>query len=251
MGPRPDPPTCSTTWSSGFCATGCSTPWPPLNLRLTRVSTCAAARWNPAPSVPGWQRMPATGGAPASRWPVRTSTYDGDATALGIAAADGEGAYIDTVTLTPGDEVALAAWLGDPAVPKALHEAKVAMHDLEGRGWPLAGVTSDTALAAYLVRPGQRSFALDDLSLRYLRRELRAETVEQQQLSLLDDAEGIDDQAAQTLMLRARAVADLADALDGNWPGSSRRRCSARWNCPCRRCSPAWKRWASRWIRRR
>ncbi|MCB0931470.1 MAG: DNA polymerase I [Mycobacterium sp.] len=143
------------------------------------------------------------------------TTYDGDATALGIAAADGEGAYIDTVTLTPGDEVALAAWLGDPAVPKALHEAKVAMHDLEGRGWPLAGVTSDTALAAYLVRPGQRSFALDDLSLRYLRRELRAETVEQQQLSLLDDAEGIDDQAAQTLMLRARAVADLADALDG------------------------------------
>ena len=51
------------------------------------------------------------------------------------------------------------------------------MHDLEGRGWTLAGVTSDTALAAYLVRPGQRSFALDDLSLRYLKRELRAETL--------------------------------------------------------------------------
>ena len=50
------------------------------------------------------------------------------------------------------------------------------MHDLAGRGWTLAGVTSDTALAAYLVRPGQRSFALDDLSLRYLRRELRADT---------------------------------------------------------------------------
>ena len=51
------------------------------------------------------------------------------------------------------------------------------MHDLAGRGWTLTGVTSDTALAAYLVRPGQRSFALDDLSLRYLRRELRAETL--------------------------------------------------------------------------
>ena len=50
----------------------------------------------------------------------------------------------------------------------------LAMHDLAGRGWKLAGVTSDTALAAYLVRPGQRSFALDDLSLRYLKRELRA-----------------------------------------------------------------------------
>ena len=88
------------------------------------------------------------------------------------------------------------------------------MHDLAGRGWTLAGVTSDTALAAYLVRPGQRSFALDDLSLRYLRRELRADNPEQQQLSLLDDDEGVDDQAVQTLILRARAVVDLADALD-------------------------------------
>jgi DNA polymerase-1 len=142
------------------------------------------------------------------------ATYDGDATALGIATADGEGAYLDTAALTPDDEAALAAWLGDPSAPKALHEAKIAMHDLAGRGWPLAGVTSDTALAAYLVRPGQRSFALDDLSLRYLRRELRAETQEQQQLSLLDDTDGVDDQAVQTLILRARAVADLATALD-------------------------------------
>ena len=143
------------------------------------------------------------------------ATYDGDATALGIATADGEGAYLDTAALNPGDETALAAWLGADSAPKALHEAKFAMHDLAGRGWPMAGVTSDTALAAYLVRPGQRSFALDDLSLRYLRRELRAETPEQQQLSLLDDTDGIDEQAVQTLILRARAIADLADALDG------------------------------------
>ena len=142
------------------------------------------------------------------------AVYDGDATALAIATADGEGAFIDTTTMTADDEAALESWLADDDAPKALHEAKVAIHDLAGRGWPLAGVTSDTALAAYLVRPGQRSFALDDLSLRYLRRELRAETPEQQQLSLLDDTEGVDDQAVQTLILRARAVTDLADALD-------------------------------------
>ncbi len=143
--------------------------------------------------------------------------YDGDATALAIAAADGDGGYIDTTTLTPDDDSALAAWLADPEKPKALHEAKLAIHDLAGRGWTLDGVSSDTALAAYLVRPGQRSFTLDDLSLRYLRRELRAETSEQQQLSLLDDIEatdGVDDQAVQTAVLRARAVVDLADALD-------------------------------------
>ena len=142
------------------------------------------------------------------------AVYDGDTTALAIATADGEGAYVDTAGLTPGDEAALGSWLADADAPKALHEAKIAMHDLAGRGWHLAGVSSDTALAAYLVRPGQRSFALDDLSLRYLRRELRAEAPEQQQLSLLDDPEGVDDEAVQTLILRARAVADLADALD-------------------------------------
>jgi DNA polymerase-1 len=140
--------------------------------------------------------------------------YDGDATALAIAAADGDGGYIDTSTLTPDDDSALAAWLADPEKPKALHEAKLAIHDLAGRGWTLNGISSDTALAAYLVRPGQRSFTLDDLSLRYLRRELRAETSEQQQLSLLDDTDGVDDQAVQTAVLRARAVVDLADALD-------------------------------------
>jgi DNA polymerase-1 len=140
--------------------------------------------------------------------------FDADATALAVVAADGDGRYIDTASLHPDDEAALASWLADVGQPKALHEAKLAMHDLEGRGWKLAGVTSDTALAAYLVRPGQRSFALDDLSLRYLKRELRADNPEQQQLSLLDDGEGVDDQAVQTVILRASAVMDLADALD-------------------------------------
>jgi DNA polymerase I len=140
--------------------------------------------------------------------------FDADATALAIVAGDGDGRYLETADLHPEDEAALAAWLSDDAAPKALHEAKLAIHDLEGRGWALRGITSDTALAAYLVRPGQRSFALDDLSLRYLKRELRAENPEQQQLSLLDDSEGVDDQAVQTSILRASAVMDLADALD-------------------------------------
>ena len=166
-------------------------------------------------AVVDWLAAHATDGRRCGLAVVGThAVYDGDATALAIATADGEGAYIDTTTMSADDEAALGSWLADPAAPKALHEAKAAIHDLAGRGWQLAGVTSDTALAAYLVRPGQRSFALDDLSLRYLRRELRAETLEQQQLSLLDDTEGIDEQAVQTLILRARAVADLAAALD-------------------------------------
>ncbi|MBP1159089.1 DNA polymerase I [Rhodococcus sp. PvR099] len=140
--------------------------------------------------------------------------YGGDASAIAIAASDGEGAYIVTATASPEDEKALGAWLSDASEPKALHEAKVAMHALRGRGWVLGGLTSDTALAAYLVRPGQRSFNLDDLSLRYLKRELRVEESGEAQLSLLDEEDQADAAVAESEILRARAVVDLAAALD-------------------------------------
>jgi DNA polymerase I len=168
-----------------------------------------------AGTVAAWLDKHASDGRRAGLSVVGThAAAQGDATAVAIAAADGDGAYIDTSTMNADDEKALGGWLADETQPKALHEAKWAMHDLAGRGWTLNGVTSDTALAAYLIRPGQRSFTLDDLSLRYLRRELRADNPEQAQLSLLDDTEGVDDQAVQTQILRARAVIDLADALD-------------------------------------
>ena len=90
----------------------------------------------------------------------------GTLSALAIAAADGAGAYLDPVSLTEEDEAALAGWLADPQRPKALHDAKGPMHALAARGLGLAGVTSDTALAAYLALPGQRTFDLADLALR-------------------------------------------------------------------------------------
>ncbi|WP_280354537.1 DNA polymerase I [Nocardia otitidiscaviarum] len=139
---------------------------------------------------------------------------NGDTKAIAIAAADGEGGYLDVHALTPEDEAALGAWLADPETPKALHEAKAAMHALRARGWTLGGLTSDTALAAYLVRPGQRTFTLDDLSLRYLKRELRVEDAGAAQLSLLDDEDQVDEELAKTEILRAQAVSDLAAAFD-------------------------------------
>ncbi|WP_084513119.1 DNA polymerase I [Nocardia mikamii] len=143
-----------------------------------------------------------------------TTPVQGDVKAIAIAAADGEGGYFDVVALTPEDELAIGRWLADAETPKAVHEAKAAIHALRGRGWRLAGLTSDTALAAYLVRPGQRTFNLDDLSLRYLSRELRVEAAEDAQLSLLDDEDQVDTELAQAEILRARAVADLAEAFD-------------------------------------
>ena len=69
----------------------------------------------------------------------------------------------------------LMTWFDDPAHAKVLHDAKGPMLALAARGWPLRGLVSDTALAAYLARPDQRSYDLADLTLRYLKRELKQE----------------------------------------------------------------------------
>jgi DNA polymerase-1 len=135
---------------------------------------------------------------------------------LSITVADvaGDGTFIDVTSLGEEDEQALTAWLADGEVPKVAHAVKLALHAIAARGWRLNGLVMDTELAAYLVRPGQRSFSLDDLVLRHLKRELRVEDVEgQQQLSLLDEeTEG--EKLAAAEVVRARAVAELAEALD-------------------------------------
>jgi len=138
----------------------------------------------------------------------------GDVRGVALAAADGEGGAVDVQTLTEQDEQALAAWLADPAVFKAGHDMKGPLHALRGRGWRLGGLTSDTALAAYLAKPGQRTFELDDLVLRYLHRELRQDEPDNGQLSLLSSEEEDAERLAKAEILRARAVAELADALD-------------------------------------
>jgi DNA polymerase-1 len=135
----------------------------------------------------------------------------GEITALALASTKGPAVHLDPVELIEDDERALAAYLADPARPKAIHEAKGPMLALAARGLRLEGVTSDTALAAYLALPGQRTFDLADLALRYLHRELRSETEDSGQLTL--DGSG-EEEAAEALAVRARAVTELADVLD-------------------------------------
>jgi DNA polymerase-1 len=135
----------------------------------------------------------------------------GDVWSVALANAAGAAAWFDAAEIAPDDERSWATWLADPDRPKALHDAKGPLLAMHARGWELAGLTSDTALSAYLVRPDQRSYDLADLTLRYLKRELRTEEDDAGQLSF----EGAGDEgAAETAMLRARAVVDLANALD-------------------------------------
>lgn len=136
----------------------------------------------------------------------------GDVQSVAIATGRGEAGFVDCTDLGPDDDAALAAWLVDPDRPKAVHDANGPSLALAARGWALRGLEVDTALAAYLVQPDQRSYDLADLTLRYLKRELRQDSTDADQLSF--DAIG-DSTASDTAMLTARAVLDLADALDG------------------------------------
>jgi DNA polymerase I len=144
----------------------------------------------------------------------------GDLRALALAAGDGAAAYVDVTQLSPEDDRALSAWLSDGTRRKAMHDAKGPLLAIWARGLDLHGLTSDTQLAAYLTRPDQRTFDLADLTARYLKRELRVEipgatTPAEDQLAFDfgDDDSGAK-VAADAAMVRARAVIDLADALD-------------------------------------
>ncbi|MDH2390003.1 DNA polymerase I [Streptomyces sp. HNM0663] len=134
----------------------------------------------------------------------------GSVSEIALAAADGKAAWFDTTQLDEADERVFAAWLADPARPKVLHNAKEALRVFPEHGWDIAGIAMDTALAAYLVKPGRRSFALDALSVEYLHRELAPAAAEGQL------AFGADEQAeADALMAQARAVLDLGEAFGG------------------------------------
>ncbi len=104
----------------------------------------------------------------AGSWGSGTGRID----AMAFAVAGGTAAYLDLTQLTADDEADLAAWLADESIEKAVHDSKGLLLGLWAQGYDLRGLTCDTALAAYLAMPGQRSFPLDDLVLRYLHRTL-------------------------------------------------------------------------------
>ncbi|MEU9599490.1 DNA polymerase I [Streptomyces sp. NPDC048109] len=152
----------------------------------------------------GEQRL---GVATVDTWALGT----GSVTEVALAAADGKAAWFDPTETDEADETAFRTWLADPDRPKVLHNAKGAMRVFAEHGWSVAGVGMDTALAAYLVKPGRRSFDLDALSLEYLHRELAPAAAADGQLAFGAD-EGAE---AEALMVQARAVLDLGEAFEG------------------------------------
>ncbi|URM91767.1 DNA polymerase I [Streptomyces sp. MRC013] len=195
---------------------------PSLRERLLAVDPGSEGEAAPAPAAGVELDGSVLGSGELAPWlerhgdrPLGMATVDGWAlgtggvTEVALASADGAAAWFDPSRLDEADERAFAAWVSDPARPKVLHDAKAAMRVFPEHGWGVAGVTMDTALAAYLVKPGRRSFALDALAVEYLGRELAPPSAADGQLAF-----GADDAAeAEALMTQARAVLDLGEAF--------------------------------------
>ncbi len=120
---------------------------------------------------------------------------------IAIAAAD------DTAAVFSGLQE-VADWLADPSVHKVFHDAKGPLLAARANGVEVTGVVGDTALAAYLLLPGQRSFPLADLTARFLHRDL-VEATASDQLTM----DGLDDNTEQELADGAAAILALHGEL--------------------------------------
>jgi DNA polymerase I len=130
-------------------------------------------------------------------------------TAIAVAAAGARPATAALDAVAAEDLEAFGTALADPHRPLVVHALKDLIHAAQARGWEVAGVQTDTQLAAYLVQPQQRTYDLDELSLQYLNKQVRAaESGDSQQLSL-----AVDDDWLQRC-LKAAVLLELAEVLD-------------------------------------
>ena len=131
----------------------------------------------------------------------------GDAHSVAIVDPHRHAVVADLADITPEAERMLAQWLADENAPKLLHGAKAVFHMLAGRGFELKGIEHDTAIAAYLLRPGQRTYDLADVYQRHLQRQLKAADSDSGQLTLLDAGD------TQALVDEAVAIFELSEEL--------------------------------------
>ena len=130
---------------------------------------------------------------------------------LAIAVCDGSRVVVATLS-NKSDRAAVLAWLTDSGIDKRVHDVKgpdlAVLQASDGRD-VIAGVSIDTALAAYVDAPGARSYALPDVHQRLLGTTLEHADDGEGQLTL--DAD--DDAMLQDLAVDARAVNAIAHTL--------------------------------------
>jgi len=89
---------------------------------------------------------------------------------VGMSIAQGKALTVSLEDRSIADK--LTAALADPALPKAVHDAKSAMHALEPSGVLLAGVRDEPMLYSYLLDPTFATHSLADIALRHFNLKL-------------------------------------------------------------------------------
>ena len=141
------------TCSSGCCASGCWRRSCRRTRPAPRVSRSPAPGWRPARSGPGWPSTRPDGsgsGGPRHLGAGRRRRAHPRAGGRGRRGRRGR-----RRRRRPGRRGGAGGWFADPTPTKVGHDLKPAINALTARGWPVDGVACDTALAAYLARPGQ------------------------------------------------------------------------------------------------
>lgn len=100
-----------------------------------------------------------------------------------IVTRSGEYFHREASELSPEEDEAVRTWLADEKAPKTIFNAKSAAHMLASVGAELAGVETDTLLAAYLRFPDARRLELPALAQRHLKVDVTAPS-DQGELSL-------------------------------------------------------------------
>lgn len=131
----------------------------------------------------------------------------GDVQAVGVVDKQRHAVTRELGDLSPAEDAALKTWIESDA-PKYVHSAKATWHMLRGRGITLRGIAHDTAIAAYLLRPGQRTYDLADVYQRHLQRQLAPAS---EQMSLLDEDTSVVDSAAAILELAEKLTGELRE----------------------------------------
>ena len=218
VGPRRRSTSSSTRCSSGCCATGCTRRSRRHRVRAAAADAPAAGRFDVAVVDPRagrgrrrgwpgtWPSAGPVGVAISGTWGSGTGDLTGARARRAAAAARCD---IDPRGSTAADDRRSARWLADESRPKVLHDAKGPMLALAAHGLDLRGLTCDTALAAYLALPGQRTFDLADLVAALPHRELRMPSRRRRPARRFD---GADDAEAP----RALGIAGPGDRR--SWP---------------------------------
>ena len=171
-----------------------------FDIQPTRLETGALPGWLELVDGPVAVLAVTTGRPPHVVWE-----------AVALAAADRDPVTAPLGEMGDDDLAALGAVLVDPTRPIVTHDLKLLDHAATQQGWAVSNVRLDTALAAYLLTPEQRSFDLERLALQHLQRSIAPEAADDDGDQLALDVASPEPVAERALA--AQAVLELADHL--------------------------------------